>query len=38
MLAYNYYNLNAIFEDYKIIDMTLNNNSKIEKHLAIYKI
>lgn len=38
MLAYNYYNLNIIFEDYKIKDITLNNDFKIEKYLAIYKI
>lgn len=37
MLVYNYYNLNIIFRNYKIKDMTLNNNFKIEKYSNIYK-
>lgn len=37
MLARNYYHLNTTFKDYKIKDMILKNNSKMERYLVAYK-
>lgn len=33
---HNYFYLNTIFENYGIEDMTIENDFKIEKHLAIH--
>lgn len=37
MLAYNYYHLNIILKSYKIEDIILKNDSKMEKHSVEYK-
>lgn len=38
ILTCNYYHLNAILENYKLKNVTSENNSKMKKHSAIYKI
>lgn len=37
MLIYNYFYLNAIFENYNIKNMILKNNFEIKKYQIIYK-
>lgn len=38
ILAQNHYHLNTIFKDYKIKNMTPENDLKIERYIAAHKI